>query len=389
MDTATPPPLPTPLPPAKTDPSTLVSNYTAKYDYINNMDTPDLFGEMTSLPPGMQLIDKPIMNIDNYIAAYPISGADIDGNDSKPCGTVASNGFYLGPDKTLGSNYFLQLGKCNATTSSPECRNQDRYVYVKNIPTGNMPILGNISLASMTGCHDSITEGAGLLPGLVEDISVLQPLNLLPNLFGKEGNFGGSDCQLIKLPVGSHIYDPQMKCELDYTQITGSLQQRKQLTQLQVDNCVTGGGNGFTEPAKSNPKTWWYEERCTPSFNQAVKPTAGVTMPGPVQKDTNSLGLVYDDENNESSWLPNAMPLFHIDGVSAPTKTTINPSDPNADDGYETFATTKDPTQPHFAPRVAPHVTRRWSCTQRALAFACAVLALCCVVALCRALGWV
>ena len=345
----------------------------------------------------MELINNPISNINNYIAAYPIAGSDVDGNDAEPCGTVSKNGFYLGPDKTLGSNYFMQLGTCSAD-SSPECANQDRYVYVKNIPTGNIPIMGNISFESLTDCQNSLTEGAGIVPGIMEDISVLQPLNLLPNLFGNEGNFGGSKCTLQKLPVGAHIYDPQMKCELDYSKIQEGRtpEQRKQLTQMQVDSCVTFGENGFTAPAKTNPKSWWYEERCTPSVNNAVKPTVGV-MPGPVKPDSNVLRLVYDKENNESPWLPNAAPLF-ISGLSGCTKSTIS------SDKCETFTSAASKQTPH-TPRYPSDTTDasvvptkrqtstpprsqkqpRWSCTQYALVFTCLVLAVCCVVALCRA----
>ena len=382
------PTVPTVQLPQDTNPSVLIDNYTTKYNIINSMETPALFGEISELPKGMQIIDKPVSNIDNYIGAYPITGSDIDGNDAQPCGAVSkTNGFYLGPDKTLGSNYFMQLGTCSAD-SHPECAHQDRYVYVKNIPTGNIPLLGNVSFESLTKCHNALTEGAGIIPGILEDISVLQPLNLLPNLFGNEGNFGSSTCQLLKLPVGAHIYDPQMKCELDYGQIPAdaSPEQRKQLTQIQVDSCVKYGENGFTPSAKPNVKSWWYEERCTPSINNAVQPTVGVIR-GPVQPDTNVLGLAYDGENNESPWLPNAAPLF-LTPLSAKTIPTLSPP-------KETFATTTTSSTraPHHssdtATRVKPQRTRpqRWSCTQYALVFTCLVLAVCCVVALCRAIG--
>jgi hypothetical protein len=298
---------------SETDPYRAENN-TSKYNAINAMQSPSLYGTISRVPKPSTLLDRELTNLQNYALAYPISGEAVlnvspgelfpDGStfvrDSAghakavetavvmPSGTTTGQ-FYMGKDKSLGSNYFVNLGKCGAS-SGGGCGGKDRMVYLRNIPTGQVPMLGNNSFGSATGCRGGFTSGRGILPGMLEDISELMPNNLMSNL-SDGGNFGGTKCRRIKLPVGTHLYDPSMKCELDYTKINAypSLAGRQQETKRQVEaNCVDN-----SDTPKLG-KTWWFEEQCSPSYETAVQLDDIALQPG----------------SGESNRIPSAVPLF-------------------------------------------------------------------------------
>lgn len=198
---------------------------TTDYNIYNQIKCPNLIGEPGDVS-AKSVITAVTRNIANYIAAYPLSGVNTD----YAYGDVSPNGFYNGTDAALGSNYFLPLGRCNES-SDRECRGQDRYVYVRNIPTGKIPIIGNLSFHGLTGCNlKGITESRGLVPGLLEDVSDIQPMALMEAI-GKSGNYGSYKCSRRSYPVGKNIYDPTLECK---------------------------GG-------ECKGKMWWRESRCTPS----------------------------------------------------------------------------------------------------------------------------
>lgn len=134
-----------------------------------------------------------LKNIDDgmrYSINYMGSGVDMQGNDI-----------------SLGSNYFIEgSGECNKETSSNECKGKKRYVYVRNIPTGTIPPL-NMSFYNATGCNlTGLTEGRGLVPGLIEDVYDFNPVEIT-RAMTKNGNIGSDVCKKMTLPVGSKIYD--------------------------------------------------------------------------------------------------------------------------------------------------------------------------------------
>jgi hypothetical protein len=210
---------------------------TDNYNLFNNMTCPELFGDNITVK---SVIQNTVNNLTNYVAAYPVSGM----NYEIPFGKTVStpNGpYYKGRDTALGSNYFLPLGKCDAS-SADGCKNKNRFVYVRNIPTGKIPMADNLSFHGLTGCNlAGLSESRGLIPGMFEDLSDIQPLSLMENLGGK-GNYGSYTCKKVKLPVGSRIYDPTMEC-------------------LPGDPCKT--------------KTWWMEQRCSPSYQYPKTATTG------------------------------------------------------------------------------------------------------------------
>ena len=323
-----------------------IQNNTTKYNALNAMQYPYLYGPMTEIPEVGNLIDRELNNMQNYALAYPISGKsviNINPHELYPGSTVINSDtgigkavettvqitpdspqipaqFYIGnTDLSLGSNRFVELGSCGAE-SEDGCAGQPRSVYLRNIPTGQIPLFGNVSIDSLTGCSGGFTAGRGTIPGMLEDISELAPTNFVANLTG-DGNFGGSKCVRLKLPVGSHIYDPDMKCKLNYNDINkeGSLNGRLQITHSQVENnCPTSYVNGANVPNLSPQlsKTWWFEERCTPSFETAV-PIIDIAVDP-------------DPQNGETNLIPVAEPLFNpgsvqpIPGIKEPFRTNIS-----------------------------------------------------------------
>jgi len=76
----------------------------------------------------------------------------------------------------LGNKYFFKTGaKCQAldtcTTDSAGkavCQETDRYIYINNVPGGNIPLISS-------GMGINFTEFRGLLPGAMENLNVLNP----------------------------------------------------------------------------------------------------------------------------------------------------------------------------------------------------------------------
>ena len=313
----------------------LINNLTVDYDSVNAMATPWIDGTPTCtkhLPEESRVIDNPIRNFDNYGIAYPIMGKLADptsdtaggkqGGQAQSAGPVAPNGYYQGPDYSLGSNYFEVMGKCGAD-SDPECVGADRAVYIRNITTGRPPLFGDESLASITGSTKFLASN-GIIPTVLDNLSTFLPGNLIENVFENTGNFGGSKCRRVKLPVGAHIYDPTMKIPLDYCAINEcdsegnppNLKVRQARTRKQVESMVSGVPyTPAPTPSSSNnentiwwagdnqsqhPRSWWFEEHCSPSFHYAVVPDDWIHNPS----------LFADCANGESTALPSAKPLL-------------------------------------------------------------------------------
>jgi hypothetical protein len=214
---------------------------------FNQMKCPELIGT-PSKANVKNVVQSISNNIANYIIAYPFSGVQTDYG----YGETESSGFYKGRDYALGSNYFATLGgRCNEE-SVPKCIGKKQKTYIRNIPTGKIPLLGDISFQGLTGCNiDGITEGRGALPGMLEDISDISPNAMFQSLT-RRGNYGSDKCELKTFPVGTHIYDPNMQC-------------------LKGENC------------KNNNKTWKMKTACTPSYSYLKSTTdtnANFVVPG-------------------------------------------------------------------------------------------------------------
>jgi hypothetical protein len=70
----------------------------------------------------------------------------------------------------LGNKFFLKTGaKCRDINTK---KNVDRYIYVDNVPLGNIPFISQ-------GLGVNFSEFKGLIPGALGNLNVLNPYNLL------------------------------------------------------------------------------------------------------------------------------------------------------------------------------------------------------------------
>lgn len=81
--------------------------------------------------------------------------------------------------KPLGNKFFLKTGgKCAAIDSCSDpndastCEKVDRYIYVNNVPQGNIPFISS-------GLGVNFSEFKGLIPGAMGNLNVLNPFAIL------------------------------------------------------------------------------------------------------------------------------------------------------------------------------------------------------------------
>jgi hypothetical protein len=79
----------------------------------------------------------------------------------------------------LGNKFFLKTGgKCAATNNcsdpndSSTCEKVDRYIYVNNMPVGNIPFISQ-------GLGVNFSEFKGLIPGTMGNLNVLNPFAIM------------------------------------------------------------------------------------------------------------------------------------------------------------------------------------------------------------------
>ena len=78
------------------------------------------------------------------------------------------------PDKPLGNKFFLgTMGTCKDRITG---ESEKRYIYINNVPTGNIPLLSAIS-------GTDLSEFRGLAPGILTNINVLNPIELVEAMF--------------------------------------------------------------------------------------------------------------------------------------------------------------------------------------------------------------
>ena len=118
------------------------------YSYVNHIRTPSDLGMGTS---GDDLDDDV-----SGMAAYVDLLLYGDGKASKS-------------DSPLGEKYFQKtIGTCYDDDNNP----QDRYLYINTIPSGNIFNTGS----------DEPGVLRGLIPGIIEDVERLNPMNMIDAL---------------------------------------------------------------------------------------------------------------------------------------------------------------------------------------------------------------
>ena len=143
------------------------------YPYYKNIKSPSEIG----------------MSSDGNLSAF---GRDINGMINYASLLVSGNSTASATGGPLGNKFFLKTG---ATCIDNETNKEvDRYIYVNNVPQGNVPFISS-------GMGVNFTEFRGLIPGTISNLNVLNP-------FGIMGAFlAGSkpSCQNVKMEtIDSH-----------------------------------------------------------------------------------------------------------------------------------------------------------------------------------------
>lgn len=137
------------------------------YPYYKNVKNPNEMG--MSNKGTMNALSKDVDGLIDYIHIL-VSGK---GNASKT-------------GKPLGNKYFLNTqATCVDTATGQE---QPRYIYINNVPSGDIPILSSVS-----GTNFSAYKG--LLPGVISNLNVLNPKGLM-NAFSTPSK---PECQSITM----------------------------------------------------------------------------------------------------------------------------------------------------------------------------------------------
>jgi len=129
------------------------------YPYYKNIKTPQQLGMSSN--GTIKQMSQDISGLIDYVKVLVTgSGASSTGNP-------------------LGNKFFLKTGaKCIAIDSCSDpndtstCQQVDRYIYVNNVPEGNIPFISN-------GLGVDFTEFKGLIPGAMGNLNVLNPYSIM------------------------------------------------------------------------------------------------------------------------------------------------------------------------------------------------------------------
>ena len=130
------------------------------YPYYQNIKTPKQLG--MSDKGTIQQMGKNISGLIDYVEVL-VSGKSKASSTGQP----------------LGNKFFLKTGaKCLATDSCTDpndtstCQSVDRYIYINNVPEGNIPFISN-------GLGVNFSEFKGLIPGAMGNLNVLNPFGIM------------------------------------------------------------------------------------------------------------------------------------------------------------------------------------------------------------------
>lgn len=130
------------------------------YPYYQNIKNPSQLG--MSDKGSIQQMSKNINGLIQYVELL-VSGK--------------SNASVTG--QPLGNKFFLQTGaKCAAIDSCSDkndastCSQVDRYIYINNVPQGNIPFISS-------GLGVNFSEFKGLIPGAMGNLNVLNPFAIM------------------------------------------------------------------------------------------------------------------------------------------------------------------------------------------------------------------
>lgn len=193
--------------------------------YVNDVKCLNLRPSEAAQRDPLNFLTKTIGDFSDYSLGYLLSGTSI---------------LNKGSNLTIGDNYFIDSDIiCDADKSDIECINKKKKTYIRNIPTGTVPGL-NTSFNDLTGTNlEGLTEGRGIVPGMLEDIGDLNPYSLMLAMIN-DGNYGSNICKKMKLPVGKNIYD-ESKQNIDWKwqeECTGSYKNTVPTTDIDLNIAI-------------------------------------------------------------------------------------------------------------------------------------------------------
>ena len=113
-------------------------------------------------------------------------GKDIDGLINYVELLVSGGGKASATGQPLGNKFFLKTGgKC---TDKATGQDVDRYIYINNVPAGNIPFISS-------GVGVNFSEFKGLIPGTISNLNAFNPMEMF------QAFLSGSkpDCQELKM----------------------------------------------------------------------------------------------------------------------------------------------------------------------------------------------
>ena len=109
-------------------------------------------------------------------------GKDIDGLISYVELLVSGGGKASATGQPLGNKFFLKTwGKCTDKATSQDV---DRYIYINNVPAGNIPFISS-------GAGVNFSEFKGLIPGTISNLNAFNPMELFQSFLSGSNH----DCQ--------------------------------------------------------------------------------------------------------------------------------------------------------------------------------------------------
>lgn len=96
-------------------------------------------------------------------------------------------------NKSLGDKYFIKSGKCNKEKSVNECKGKDRWIFINNLP--------------------KLKKG-GLIPGIMDDVSYINPIEITNILMGGENQPYSTNCYLRREKVETNRQYFETKCSI-------------------------------------------------------------------------------------------------------------------------------------------------------------------------------
>jgi hypothetical protein len=130
------------------------------YPYYKNIKTPTQLG--MSGKGTIQQMSKDIEGLIQYVELL-VSGNSKASTTGKPLG----NKFFL---KTGAK--CLAVDTCSDPSNSSTCQQVDRYIYVNNVPEGNIPFISS-------GLGVNFKDLKGIIPGAMGNLNVLNPFAIM------------------------------------------------------------------------------------------------------------------------------------------------------------------------------------------------------------------